>query len=438
MKRSPLRLILLLGMLSITGALITQIYWLRKALQVKESNFDQAVMLSLRRAAERLDASTGYTMLTIDVVKKISQRRFVIELSNRVDCNLLDFYLRTELAYPGLNMDFEYSIIDLSTNQVVFTQKVDMAEEDKLYAVSTTLPVFEENAYNVEVFFPHRAEFIGTKMTIWIFSSAVLIIAVLFFAYTIYIIHKQLRLLQLQKDYLSTVAHQFKTPLSTISLAAQTLKQDDFSTDADRLRMYAQVIDEESHYMRNQVDQLLHLASLEQDKISLKPEPVHVHQLIEELVNRFSMRLQMTGGTIRSKLHASDPIAVVDKTQLTHALWNLIDNAIKYSEEQPDVTVSTRSENGQLYISVADKGIGIRKEHLKQIFDKFYRVPTGNVHNVKGFGIGLHHLKLIANAHQWKIAVQSEPQRGSTFTLIIPHNQPELQHAEISSPYPVS
>lgn len=424
-------------MLSITGALVTQIYWLRKALQVKEANFDQAVLLSLRRAAERLDASSGYTMHTLDVVKKISQRRFMLELNNRVDCNLLDFYLRTELAYPGLNMDFEYSIIDQATNEVTYRQKVDMGEEDKLYAVTTTLPVFSESTYAVEVFFPHRAAFIGTKMTIWIFSSFVLIIVVLFFAYTILIIHKQLRLLQMQKDYLSTVAHQFKTPLSTLSLAAQTLKHDDFTHDVARLRQYAGLIEEESNYMRQQVDQLLQVASLEQDRISLKPEQVDAHQIVQEIADRFALRLQLAGGNICCRLNAAQSVVLADKSHFTDALRNLVDNAVKYSKDQPEVTISTANHNEHLYITVSDNGIGIRKDYLRKIFEKFYRVPTGNVHNVKGFGIGLHHLKLIASAHKWRIDVRSEPNQGSSFTLVIPLLKHEYEHAEVNSPYPV-
>ncbi|MCS6992113.1 MAG: HAMP domain-containing histidine kinase [Chitinophagales bacterium] len=437
MKVSPLRLILLLGMMSITGALITQIYWLRKALQVKQANFDQAVMLSLRRVAERLEVSAGYNMPTLDVVKKISQRRFIIELDNKIDCNLLDFYLRTELAYPGLNMDFEYTILDVATNQPVFNQKVDIGEEDKLYAISTNLPVFDESTYIIEVFFPHRASFIGTKMTIWLFSSFVLIIVVFFFAYTIWIIHQQLRILQLQKDYLSTVAHQFKTPLTTVSLAAQALQHDDFRNEEQRLKTYGRLIEEESNYMKTQVDQLLNLASLEQDKIALKLEYIDVHETIQELVQRFTLRLERIGGTVRKQLNASMPLIFADRNQFTSALWNLLDNAVKYADGTPQVTVSTHNEDGNLYLSVADRGIGIRKEHQKKIFEKFYRVPTGNVHNVKGFGIGLHHLKLIANAHGWKIHLRSEPGQGSTFTLIIPIAQVQYEHAKAGSPYPV-
>jgi two-component system phosphate regulon sensor histidine kinase PhoR len=178
-KKSPLRLVLFLGMISISGALITQIFWLRKALHVKENDFDQAVTLSLRRVAEHIDYSSTNTIRTLDAVTRVSPRKFRININDKIDCNVLEYYLRTELAYPSLDIDFDYIIYDANTDSVKFTKKVSMKETTELYSVHNDLPIFNRGAYYAEIDFPTRSAYIGVKMTIWIFTLLVLLIAVL-------------------------------------------------------------------------------------------------------------------------------------------------------------------------------------------------------------------------------------------------------------------
>ncbi|MFI5135405.1 MAG: sensor histidine kinase [Chitinophagales bacterium] len=422
-KKSPLRIILILGMVCITGALITQIFWLRKATLVKESNFDQAVFLALRRVAERNDISSTSSITPVDIVSKISSRQFKISINDKIDCNMIDYYLRTELAYPNLDIDFEYTIYDVSDDSAVFHQSVKMKQADKLYQIPSDMPNLTRSTYYAVVYFPTRSAYIGVKMTIWIFSSMVLLLAVFYFAYTIFVILRQKRLVDMQKDFISNMAHEFKTPIATISISAETLSNPDILDHPERLQTYTSIIKNETERLRTQVDKLLQMAKMERDKIELHLEELDLHQLIREVIPNFSLKLE-DRGMLYYHLDAADCIIAADKVHLTNIIYTLLDNAIKYTSHTPLIEIITKNDpdgsGGNVLLSVRDNGMGIPKEFQEKIFEKFYRVPTGNIHDVKGFGLGLHYLKLIIEAHKWDLQLESEEGKGSTFTIVIP------------------
>lgn len=420
MKRSPIRMFLLLGLISIAGALITQLFWLQKAMQAKGDNFDNNVILSLRRVAEHLDVSSTNSIITLEVVRKISDRTFQLSVYDKIDCNVLEYYLRTELSYPSLDVDFTYIIKEAETEKEVFKKEVDLKDQKSLYAVSTDLPVFTQGAYNVVIYFPTRAEYIGVKMTIWIFSSFILLLVTFFFVYTIFIILRQFRLVEMQKDFVNNMAHEFKTPISTITISAETLNDASIIHHPARLLNYVNIIRNETNRLRNQVDKLLQIARMESDKLDLHEEVTDLHTLIQELLPNLRIRIDEMNGKLVLRLDAKHHQVLADRVHLINILYNLVDNAIKYTEQAPEIEIHTWTESSDLFLSVKDNGIGIAEEYRKKIFEKFFRVPTGNIHNVKGFGLGLHYLKLVVNAHKWKIQVQSEKNKGSNFIITIP------------------
>ncbi|MBX7108814.1 MAG: HAMP domain-containing histidine kinase [Chitinophagales bacterium] len=428
MKRSPIRIFLLLGLISISGALITQLFWLQKAMKAKGDNFDSNVVLSLRRVAEHLDVSSTNSIITLEVVRKISDRTFQLSVNDKVDCNVLEYYLRTELSYPSLDVDFNYRIHEAESDKQVFSKDVDLKDQKSLYAVSTDLPVFFNGSYNVIIYFPTRAAYIGVKMTIWLFSSFILLVVTCFFVYTIFIILRQFRLVEMQKDFVNNMAHEFKTPISTIAISAETISKPDIIERPERLYSYANIIKNETNRLRNQVDRLLQIAKMESDKIDLHEEETDLHALIRELLPNLSIRADELQGRLSLRLNAKHHIVMADRVHLINILYSLVDNAIKYTEQTPSIEICTWTEADDLCLSVKDNGIGIPEEHRKKIFDKFYRVPTGNIHNVKGFGLGLHYLKLVVNAHKWKIKLESEKNKGSNFIISIPWIKKETVH----------
>jgi two-component system phosphate regulon sensor histidine kinase PhoR len=274
-------------------------------------------------------------------------------------------------------------------------------------------------------------------MTIWIFSSVVLLIAVFFFAYTVLVILRQRRLVESQKDFINNMAHELKTPLATITISAETLSNPDILSQPARLQAYTSIIKNETERLRNQVDKLLQMARIERDKIVLHLEELDLHALLREVIPNLSLKLEDRSGMLYYHLNATDHIIMADKVHLTNIIYTLLDNAIKYSNDHPVIEVITRNENGNLFLAIRDNGIGIAKEYREKIFEKFYRIPTGNIHDVKGFGLGLHYLKMVVNAHKWNLQLDSVVGKGSTFTIMIPHEVktevPSSEEAAVTS-----
>ena len=437
MKKLPIRLVLILGIICVTGATMVQVYWVKKALQVKENNFDQNVLLALRRVADHMNPSSGNTINTLEIVHKVSARNFKLNLNDEIDGNTLEYYLRTELSAPGLDIDFSYSITNASTDSSVFKKDVNITETYKLYSIPSDVPTFKNGTYNALISFPTRSAYIGVKMTIWIFSSFILLIVIFFFLYTIFVILKQFRMMELQKDFINNMAHEFKTPISTMSISADVLQKPEIIYQPDRLSVYASIIKSETNRLKNQVDKLLQMARMERDRIELHLEEIDLHQLIQEVIPNFSLKLDEQDAVLHYRLDAKHHMVLADRVHLTNIIYNLLDNAVKYTDHDPLIELSTYNENDDVVLSVKDNGIGIAKEFQHKVFDKFFRVPTGNIHNVKGFGLGLHYLKLVVNTHKWKIKLESEQNKGSNFFISMPYLKAEPKHVQSQTTHSV-
>jgi two-component system phosphate regulon sensor histidine kinase PhoR len=229
----------------------------------------------------------------------------------------------------------------------------------------------------------------------------------------------------MQKDFVNNMAHEFKTPISTIAVSAETISKPDIIERPERLYSYVNIIKNETNRLSNQVDRLLQIAKMESDKIDLHEEKTDLHELIRELLPNLSIRADEQQGRLSLRLDALHHLIMADRVHLINILYSLVDNALKYTERVPSIEIHTWTEGGDLFLSVKDNGIGIAEEHRRKIFDKFFRVPTGNIHNVKGFGLGLHYLKLVVTAHKWKIKVESEKNKGSNFIISIPYLKTE-------------
>jgi len=233
---------------------------------------------------------------------------------------------------------------------------------------------------------------------------------------------KQKRLSEIKNDFINNITHEFKTPISTISLSSEVLLQPNIILEPERLKNYAQIIKDENNRLKNQVDKVLQLATLEIDKLKLENELIDLHEIINETVKSFDLIIERQQGKITTMLGAKKSQVIGDRVHISNILFNLIDNAIKYSPEHPKIEISTDNYFSGIEITVKDNGIGISKENQKHVFEKFYRVPTGNIHNVKGFGLGLNYVKTIVTAYNGKIKVSSKEKEGSTFIIKLPFN----------------
>jgi two-component system phosphate regulon sensor histidine kinase PhoR len=248
----------------------------------------------------------------------------------------------------------------------------------------------------------------------------VVVFVVVFFAFSMGIIIRQKRLSEVKNDFINNMTHELKTPISTISLSSELLLRLEDNADADRMRKYASIIYKENKRLEQQVERVLNIAKLDKDKVSLNKETVSLYNILDDVKENFDFN-QATGGgqfTIVKEIETATLIA--DPVHLTNVLFNLVDNAVKYCKVTPQIQVMVRAEKEGFRIEIQDNGIGIKKENLRLIFDKFYRVPTGNIHDVKGFGLGLYYVKLIVDAHNGKIDAKSTADKGTTFSLWLP------------------
>ena len=342
-----------------------------------------------------------------------------MQVNGEIDVSLLELLLRSEFERRNISADFEYGVYDCSSEKMKYGDYIPFqATGEKI--TPKKLPVWSDHAYYFGVQFPNREAHLLNQMGIWSFSSLVLLLVILFFAYTLFVILKQKRLSEIQKDFINNMTHEFKTPISTIAVSTEVLKNPDIVHQPERLLNYTTIIEKENLRLKNQVERVLQMAKLDKEDIGLKKEKVDVHQIINDAIANNALALQEKYGTIRCDLKAGEFMIDADRLHLTNVLYNLIDNAIKYCKDVPEIVISTSNLNKHLCIDVKDNGLGIARENHRKVFQKFYRVPTGNVHDVKGFGLGLHYVKSVVSAHKGTIKLESDLGKGSVFRIILP------------------
>jgi two-component system phosphate regulon sensor histidine kinase PhoR len=258
-------------------------------------------------------------------------------------------------------------------------------------------------------------------MDFWIVSTVVLFIALIGLAASLFYFYRQKFLAEIQKDFVNNFTHEFKTPLAVMKIASDVLAQDSITQQPDRLERYATIIKNQTEHLQGQVERLLRTASIETKNLPIRKEDIDAHQLIEQALGKVQPLIEQKRARIEVKMEESNARVHADKAHLELAVVNLLENALKYSVE-PHIVVEMGQLEDDFFISVKDNGVGIEKQYLKNIFKKFYRVPTGDIHNVKGFGLGLDFVKRIIDAHKGKIKVNSLPGIGTEFRLFIPLN----------------
>jgi two-component system phosphate regulon sensor histidine kinase PhoR len=418
MKRRTLGIFMLLALISIVGIVVTQVYWFKKAYENNEQEFDKNVTIALKEVVKGILNYNNIHTVPVDPVQQITANYYAVMVNDRIHADVLEHYLQTELKKFNINQGFEYSIYDCANKKIVYGGYLEGELADK-FTEKHHLPQWKEDNYYFTVYFPHKAGGIIGEMTIWLYLSGIILVVVIFFSYSLFVILKQKRLSEIQRDFINNMAHEIRTPLSTITISAQTLKNPEIIHSPQRLLNYATIIMDEAVKLKNQVERVLSIADSE-SKMKINPEAVDMHKLIEQVANQL-IHNSTKKVSFSFIPHAKNGIVNGDKLHLGNLISNLIDNSIKYTYEDVVITITTLNKNANtIEIQVLDNGVGISKENQKKIFDKFYRVPTGNIHNTKGFGIGLNYVALITKAHKGSITVQSENNNGTTFTITLP------------------
>ncbi len=369
-------------------------------------------------------------------------------IQDRIRVSHLDTFLRQELRSKGINLEYTYGVFSQEEKDFVIRNGAYnyIMDEGTMGTISQStpediqVPTDESNLFNsrykVQLFqgslklqppgylmihFPGKTGYVWRSVWTTVLAAILFTSIILFcFIYTVRVIFAQKKLSEIKSDFINNMTHEFKTPIATISLAADSITSPFIAGKADKVQRFADIIKQENRRMNKQVEKVLQMALLEKQDFSLKATQVNVHEVIRQAVNNIGLRCEKKGGKAEAKLAAGNAIIEADMTHFSNVVNNLLDNAYKYSPEQPEIQVITENVNNGVLIQVKDNGIGMSKEDRKHIFDKFFRVHTGNRHDVKGFGLGLSYVKAIVDAHKGQINVKSELGKGSEFVLFFP------------------
>lgn len=356
-----------------------------------------------------------------EVILSILQESSSRPVLERADSAIIRQYLSAELTNNGLSVPYVFAIEDSKGALLYATDGFNSQVQKGKYTVS--LFSHTTNPYELQIEFPTKNNYIFSSVRFIIPTLALTLILLIIFLYTILLAFRQKKLSEMKTDFINNMTHELKTPISTISLAGQMLSDDSVRKSPTTLKHLSQVITDESKRLRFQVEKVLQMSVFDNQSSALKFTVLDANTVIQSVVHTFKIKVEKFGGTITTNLDAHNALIRVDEMHFTNVIFNLLDNAVKYMREDtaPMLVISTSDiDNSRLEIRIGDNGIGIKKDDLKRIFDKFYRVSTGNRHDVKGFGLGLAYVKKMVVLFKGNIQVDSEIGKGSTFIIHLP------------------
>jgi two-component system phosphate regulon sensor histidine kinase PhoR len=364
--------------------------------------------------------SNEFQNMSEQMIAEVYQWEKTMELDNRE----IGYALNRSLLYSGIQTPFEFAIIkDGSVKEGTYKKsgKNDFLKSNYM------VRLFPDNIIRQDLIlslvFPDRTNYVLGSMA-WILGGSLLfsLIILATFAMSLFFIIRQKKISEMKSDFINNMTHEFKTPIATISLAADTITNPKVINDESSIRHFISMIKKENSRMNKKVETILQIASLDKKEINFRFENISLHAVIERAVDTIDIQVQQKNGSVRLNLLASEPVVFGDAEHLTNLVNNLLDNAIKYSPESPSITIETKNNEKGVILSVEDKGEGMSKSVQSKIFERFYRQSSGNVHDVKGFGLGLNYVRAIVDAHRGTVSVYSEPGNGSRFDVFLPFN----------------
>lgn len=438
---------------SVLGILLIQFFFLKKSYDLNEKQFHELTTSALRSVADHIKEYNGKVYgrrsKTVDEcqVEQISNNYYVVNVNDVIDPILLEHFLTAEFKKRNLNLPFEYGIYDCNSKKMVHgntlksdsipptiqstkgCDSISCSMEELMYdkhinKVSKknkvcNLPTCEKYTYYFGVHFPDRSQFYNSRLIAWYFMTGILFFVVVFFGYALYVIIKQQKLSEIQKNFINNLTHELKTPIASIELAAKVLANPTIIDQPERLKEYVKIVGQQNKRLSDHVEKLLQMATIEKTKLQLNHEKIELNIFITNAIHEFKNSQSGDAYSINLVANIADAFIIADKLHFSNLIFNILDNAIKYCTVAPDIIIRLEEIKDHFIISFEDNGIGIPKDYRKKIFTRFYRIPTGYVHDVKGFGLGLDYVQKIINRHGWKINVIENSRKGSTFIVKI-------------------
>ncbi|MFP4470356.1 MAG: sensor histidine kinase [Bacteroidales bacterium] len=432
MKSKTITITIVVTTLALIGVIITQLYWVKNSMELQREQFHQNVQLGMKRVVNQLMALQNDTAVSSQFLTTTDMGTIHNQFIRSVDPDLIDSMISRELRNLRVSDTYYYGVVEKNNQEFIIVSNPGM-KESLLSSVHQVLIscIFQKDQYTLSVYFPQQESFIMNRMILNIILSAFFMLVIIgSFMFIITSLFRQKRLSEIKTDFVNNMTHEFKTPISTVSVASEMLMKENVLSNPEKIVRYAQIIYDENIRLKNQVEHVLQVAILDRRDYKLKLRQVDVHELLEQVSKSFDVPLKQRDGELRMRLNAADSVIYADRNHLTNVFHNLLDNANKYSPERPEITVSTTSSRKGIKITVQDRGIGMPEDQARHIFKKFHRIPTGNIHDVKGFGIGLYYVRTIVEAHAGTIKVHSSPGKGSDFVLFLPFGKTDPENAE--------
>ena len=445
MKRFRINAVIILGVLSLSSILLVQLLWVRKTIEIQSTStaiqqksdslnlkeFSEQTNLALRNVLNVISSAIEDSSDQYGAIKQLNVNQFKVDIIQELNPYYLETLLKKALYNQNIHEDFTFGIYDCFTNQLTFS-KLYKFTDDSLYKLvnnniigldSARLKLKNDGHY-FTVFFPNVQNKLPQNtvfLSPWVYISTIVFLVLIFFGFSLATIIKQKRLSEVITDFINNMTHELKTPIATISLSSEMIMRLENDDDLEKAKKYAGIIFKENKRLETQVERVLNISTLDTENTTLNKKSLDFHELLVEVKDTFDFNQLANGGKILIENNASVFKIQADPIHITNVVYNLLDNAVKYCTTKPFISITTKNERNYLVIEIKDNGIGIRKEDLKMIFDKFYRVSTGNIHDIKGFGLGLFYVKLIINEHNGSIDVKSKLGEGSTFTIKLPY-----------------
>ncbi|MEO8473331.1 MAG: HAMP domain-containing sensor histidine kinase [Chryseolinea sp.] len=416
-RRRLYRTTLIAVSLALASLLITQVYWFFSAYNIAGKQFDENVSIALRDVAHRYLILAGDSTTRIAPVKQIASNSFEVNFPTAIAYYELDSLLRKIFVQHQLIVPFELSVYEQLSGLIAFGNFYGKGPTSSGEPTCLGRTVNGNAQVSMVITFPDKKTDIVSGMGMWIFSGSTFFLILILMSFVIFDLSRQKKIAMLKADFVNNITHELQTPISNISIASEVLSKSGNRLSEEKLQHYAGIISAENQRLKMHVEQVLQTAMMDGGQLNLDRREVNINTIICEVLESFTVRVKNRAGKLISDLNAIHPMIIGDPYHLRNIFFSLLDNAEKYSPNDVRITVTTTNRGSGVVITITDNGVGISQEYQPFIFDKFFRVPQGNLHDTKGFGLGLSYVNRMVTAHHGKVSVRSECNKGSSFEV---------------------
>ncbi|KAF2328892.1 sensor histidine kinase [Flavobacterium ginsenosidimutans] len=421
MKINKLNSIILLGLVAIISILVAQLLWTKEAFTIEQKKLSQKAHIALLEVAKKLYEGTNHELPVQNPVQKIANDYYIVNVDNEFEPDILEFYLKTEFKKMNITTDFEYAMYNCQSDEMIYGDYISLYKKKAECKKTVYFPKHKNLVYYFAVRFPNETTYLFSSMRFWFILSTALILILLIYVYSIFTLLQHKKYSELQRDFINNMTHEFKTPLASILIASKYLIEQKPIKEDKKLYTYTDIIINQGNKLNGHIEKILNIAKADYAPLELKKESILIVPIIEEAIE--NIKLKYPEASIKIETSSKEYLLETDIFHFGNLVYNLLDNAVKYCNEKPEITIKFTEENNCLKLEFIDNGIGITPKKISFIFDKFYRVQNEKSNEVNGFGLGLYYVKEICSLQNWKIKAENNKEKGVTITLSIPNKK---------------